>query len=87
MIYLGGHLRKAQLENGVDAWAFSSSQYVQAAVKNVEDWLTKDEKKKRWKLPRKAETLLISTYKPELDVSPALNSQEAAYYQSLIEIS
>jgi hypothetical protein len=27
-IYLGGHLRKVQLENGVDAWAFSSSQFV-----------------------------------------------------------
>jgi hypothetical protein len=36
-IYLGGHLRKVQLENGVDAWAFSSSQYVQAAIKNVEE--------------------------------------------------
>ena len=31
-IYLGGHCRKVQLENGVKARAFSSSQYVQAAV-------------------------------------------------------
>ena len=85
-LYLGGHLRKVQLENGVSAWAFSSSQYVQAAVKNVEDWLAKEENKKRWKLPRKAETPLVSTYKPELDVTPSLNSQEAAYYQSLIGI-
>jgi hypothetical protein len=66
-LYLGGHLRKVQLENGVSAWAFSSSQYVQSAVKNVEDWLAKDENKKRWKLPRKAETPLVSTYKPELE--------------------
>jgi hypothetical protein len=85
-IYLGGFLRKVQQENGVNAWAFSSSQYVQAAVKNVEDWLAKEENKKKWKLPRKAETPLVSTYKPELDVSPALNSQDAAYYQSLFGI-
>jgi hypothetical protein len=55
---------------------------VQAAVKNVEDWLAKEENKKRWKLPRKAETPLVATCMPELDV----NSQEAAYYQSLIGI-
>jgi hypothetical protein len=48
--------------------------------------LPKIENKKRWKLPRKVETSLVSTYKPELDVSPALNAQEAAYYQSLIGI-
>jgi hypothetical protein len=27
-IYLGGHVRKVQLGNGVWAWAFSSSQYI-----------------------------------------------------------
>ena len=37
--YLGGKVRKVQLENGVNAWAFSSSQYVQTAVKNVEAYL------------------------------------------------
>ena len=34
-LYLGGHVRKGTLENGVKAWAFSSSQYAQAAVKKV----------------------------------------------------
>ena len=37
--YLGGKLQKVTLENGVDAWAFGSTQYVQAAVKNVEQYL------------------------------------------------
>ena len=32
-IYLGGQVRKVELDNGVNAWAFSSSQYVQSAVK------------------------------------------------------
>ena len=35
-IHLGGHMRKITLENGVKAWGFSSSQYVQAALNNVE---------------------------------------------------
>ena len=84
-LYLGGHLRKVQLENGVWAWAFSSSQYVQAAVKNVEDYLSKDENK-GWKLPRSADTPMSTSYRPELDVSPELGPKEAAYYQSLIGV-
>ena len=34
--YLGGKLREVTLENGVLAWAFGSTQYVRAAVRNVE---------------------------------------------------
>ena len=85
-LYLGGHLRLVQLDNGVQAWAFSSSQYVQAAVKNVEEWVAKEENKKRWKLPKKADTPLVTSYRPEMDVSPALSTQEASYYQSLVGI-
>ena len=47
--YLGGKVRKVLLENGVNAWAFSSSQYVQTAVKNVEEYL-KSEDSKCWKM-------------------------------------
>ena len=84
-IYLGGHLGKVQLENGVWAWGFSPSQYVQAAVKNVEECLAKEENK-GWKLPRNADTPMSSTYRPELDVSPELEPHDAAYYQSLIGV-
>jgi hypothetical protein len=73
------------LDNGVNAWAFSSSQYVRVAVKNVEDHLSKEENK-RWKLPRKADTPMSTSYRPELDVSSELAPQEAAYYQSLIGV-
>ena len=38
-IYLGGNVRKVQLETGVQCWAFGSSQYVQAAVGNVKKYL------------------------------------------------
>ena len=83
--YLGGKVRKVQLENGVYAWAFSSSQYVQTAVKNVEVYLDSQDNK-RWKMPSKADTALTTIYRPELDVSRELNEVDAAYYQSLIGI-
>jgi hypothetical protein len=85
MLYLGGHLSLVELDNGVRAWAFSSSQYVRAAVQNAEDYIAKDETK-RWKLSNKAETPLCTSYRPELDVTPELSPQEPAYYQSLIGI-
>ena len=81
--YLGGKVRKVQLENGVNAWAFSSSQYVQTAVKNVEAYLKSEDSKCR-KMPNKADTPLTTTYRPELDASSELNVADAAYYQSLI---
>ena len=34
-IYLGGKMSKVTLNNGVEAWSFSSSQYVKATVKNA----------------------------------------------------
>ena len=70
-LYLGGHVRKVVLGNGVEAWAFSSSQYAQAAVKNVETYLTKHD---RWKMPVKADT------------KSGLTSTDASYYMSLIGI-
>ena len=77
--YLGSKVRKVQLENGVYAWAFSSSQYVQTAVKNVEAYLL-SENSKCWKMPNMADTPLTTTYRPELDVSRELNDSDAAYY-------
>jgi hypothetical protein len=82
-IYLGGHVWKVQLNNGVKCWAFSSSQHVQAAVKNVEECLSKRDDV-NWKLPTKAETPLWTSYRPELDVSPELHPIDAAHYMSLI---
>ena len=81
-IYLGGKLRKVQLENGVYAWAFGSSQYVQAAVQNVEKHL----RERHLQLPAKALTPLPTGYRPETDVSNALDPKDAAHYQSLIGV-
>ena len=57
-IYLGNKVSKVTLENGVDAWAFSSSQYVQSAVKNVKDYLQRNGKS----LPKRANTPFTSNY-------------------------
>ena len=84
-IYLGGRVRKIQLENGVWAWSFSSSQYVQSAVKNVEEYIGRPENS-HLKIPSKPETPLMTSYRPELDVSPELTPRDSAYYQSLIGI-
>jgi hypothetical protein len=81
-IYLGGKVRKVNLANGSTAWSFSSSQYVQAAVNNVEEHL----KKKMQKIPPKANAPLKTDYRPEIDLSSELEPIDAAYYQSLIGI-
>lgn len=81
-LYLGGKCREVELSNGRKAWAFGSSQYVQAAVKNVEEYLEKSNRK----LPRKAEAPFKSGYRPEIDVSRELIDQDASYYQSLIGV-
>ena len=82
-MYLGTGIRKVKLDNGVDAWAASSSQYV--AVRNVEEYIEKSHHK-RWKIPNKVETSMRSTYRPELDVSEELSPSDGSYYQSLIGI-
>ena len=84
-IYLGGRVRKVQLENGVWAWSFSLSQYVQSAIKNAEEYVRKP-KNSHLKIPSKPETPLKTSYRPELDVSPELTPRDSTYYQSLIGI-
>jgi hypothetical protein len=80
--YLGGKLREVTLENGVKAWAFGSCQYVQSAVRNVEDHLAKTGEK----LPYKAPTPLSSGYRPEIDVSPELGETDASHFHSLVGV-
>ena len=81
-LYLGGHMRKVELKSGTTAWAFSSTQYVQAAVANVEPHL----RKKGKGLKAKAKSVLPRDYRPEVDVSEELEAEEASYYQLLIGV-
>ena len=75
-IYLGGKIREVTLENGINAWSFSSLQYVQAAVQNIEKYL--EEKVK--KFPPQAETPLGSNQQSEIDLTPELQPKDTAYY-------
>ena len=81
-IYLGGKMSKVQLPNGVIAHAFSASQYIQEAVKNLEEQLQRHNRQ----LARKVVSPMLESYRPELDASPDIDSREASYYQSLIGI-
>ena len=67
---------------GAKYWVFSSSQYVQSVVKNVETHLNT----KNQKLPARAKSPWTTGYRPEADVTPELSSIDAAYYLSLIGV-
>ena len=81
-VYLGGKVSQVVMDNGARAYSFSSSQYVKAAVDNVEKYLAG----KHMKLPCRANTPLSSNYRPEVDISEELSPEDAAYYQSLIGV-
>ena len=71
---MGGKLRQVELINGQNCWAFESKQYVEAAVKNVEDYLNK----RVQKLKAKAPTPMTDGYRAEIDVTPELGPEDAA---------
>ena len=79
---MGNKVSKVTLANGTNTWAFSSSQYVQAAIANVETHL----KRSNMILPRGASSPLKNNYRPVLDISTELDTRDAAYYQSLIGV-
>ena len=79
-INLGAKISKVQLPNGVIVYAMSMSQYLREAVKNVESHLSKRD----LSLLKKVSTPMSANYSPEVDGSPELNKEDAAYYQSLI---
>ena len=79
--YLGNKVSH-QLDNCRYAWRFSSSQYVQNAVKNVEEYLSRLGKS----LPGRVKSPWTNNYRPKTDISPELQSYNASYYQSLIGI-
>ena len=80
--YLSNKVSQVTLENGTKCWNFSSSQYVQSAVKNVEDYCNKQG---LGMLP-KVKSPWPWNYRPKVDVSTELYSIQASYYQSLIGI-
>ena len=80
--YLWGKLREVELENGQKFWDFGSKQYVEASVKNVTEYL----KKRGEGLAAKAVTPMTIGYRPEIDITPELGEEDAAYFHSLIGV-
>ena len=80
--YLGNKVSQIELENGVKCWSFSSSQYIQNAVKNVEKYLALSGKT----LPGRGTAPWPSHYRPEADISSEVSPEDANYFQSLIGV-
>jgi hypothetical protein len=81
-LYLGAKLKKTVMPNGVVAWDMSSSNYFQAAVQNVQEYLKKNGDRKL----KKASAPFEATYRAEIDESPVLGPEMANYFQSQIGI-
>ncbi|MGH7974682.1 MAG: reverse transcriptase domain-containing protein, partial [bacterium] len=82
--YLGATLKQWRFPEDAQKvrWGLSSEQYVNNAIKNVENELRKVD----LKLPTKANTPMTSGYRPELDVSQLLDDEQANYFQNLIGV-
>ena len=90
-VYLGGKVRKVELETGELCWAFSLSQYVQEACQNIGVYLKQRNGNENlldctYYMPNKTPASMFNEYRPKIDISPELNATDAAYYQSLVGI-
>ena len=81
-LYLGAKIKPTTLPNGTTAWGQSSSKYVHSAIDNVKEW----SQKHGYRLPTNCKTPMSVSYRPELDISRELNTDEASYYQSMIGV-
>ena len=78
--YLGARLEKKSI-NGFDCWTVSSVDYVNAAIKTIEEKLTSNQR-----LPSKVVTPMTANYTPEMDGTDELNEDDTTYFQELIGI-
>ena len=62
------------MENIQECWAFGSTQYVRAAVDNVEEYLSN----KGEKLTEKAQTPMKSNYWPKIDITKELGEDKSS---------
>jgi hypothetical protein len=81
--YLGANIGKFQLPDGRESWSMSARDYVKNAVKNVEETLLTENKTA---LKSKADRPTPAGYRPEIDVSPECDDDEANRYQQLIGV-
>jgi len=79
--YLCAKLKIRNL-NGKPCWTISSYDYIHSAIKNVQQHLSKSNRK----LPRLAPTPASYNYCLELDTSPELDATGVQYFQELIGV-
>ena len=70
------------IENVQKCWAFGSKQYIEAEDQNVLDYL----KNRGEDLAAKAVTPSNSGYRPEIDITPKLGPEDAAYLHYFIGV-
>ena len=78
-MYLGAKLLEKTI-NGRKCWTITSVDYINAAVQTIKDAIANT----RWHLPKRAKTPMTSSYHPELDATPELDSAGITLYQEII---
>ena len=78
-MYLGAQLQKRDI-TGQTCWTMTSNKYIESIIKNAEERL----KSSGSHLPTNCITPLKSGYRPELDTSEPLKSNEITAYQEII---
>lgn len=82
-VYLGAMIKQWNIPNEIRmVWGMSSTSYIKESIRCVEMELSKVNKI----LKGKPSTPMQPGYRPELDISPILNPEQANYYMSLIGI-
>lgn len=80
--YLGANVDQVQLEDGTTAWSMSCVDYLDGAIKNVNTMLNND--KAALKMFGDSKRPFTQKHRPEIDVSPLLDSDLLSRYQQLI---
>jgi hypothetical protein len=80
-MYLGARLQK-KVMNGICYWTITSNDYVNTAIKNLEERLAKVGAK----LPTRYATPLSAGARQEMDVSPELSAEGIQHYQECIGV-
>ncbi len=83
-VYLGTQIREHRLPDNPNKtmWSMSAEKYLKEALRNLDTILLKENKR----LPTKVVTPLSNNYRPELDVSPLLDSPQHTLYMQLMGI-
>lgn len=76
------HKAQVQLEDGSIAWSITCTDYLEVAIKNINTTLNAD--KTALKMFGECKRPFTASYRPEIDVSPLLDSELLSRYQQLI---